>query len=270
MTWPVALFSRLQYKLAIMPVVQSAGVSIHYEVIGQGPPIVLVHGFTGSLEIIGRQNGWIDFLVAQGRTVVGLDCRGHGSSGKPHDPGAYGRHQMPDDVIAVMDAADVERADLMGYSMGGSIATNLLGRYPARFSSVVVGGAGLPSGPVDRKRRAAIAAALETDDVSTITNPTALAMRQSAESRGNDLHALGAMQRSEPITQADDEKTLRQVQVPILVIVGEKDPLLGAAKSLAETVPDAELVVLPNEDHASALLAQGCKEAVAAFLKTTR
>jgi pimeloyl-ACP methyl ester carboxylesterase len=250
-----------------MPVAQSEGVSIHYEVIGEGPPIVLVHGFTGSLEMIGRHFGWIDFLVAQGRKVVGLDCRGHGSSGKPHDPGAYDRHHMPDDVIAVMDAAGVDRADLMGYSMGGSIAINLLSRYPRRFSSVVVGGAGLPSSSADPQRRAAIAAALETDDVSTITDPAALAMRQVAESRGNDLYALGAIQRSEPITQGSDENALRRVRLPVLVVVGGNDPALRSAQLLVETVPHAELVVLPDETHMTALPAQGFKDAVATFLE---
>jgi len=58
-------------------------------VIGESWPIVLVHGFASSLEGKLGRSGWIDFLMAQGRAVVGLDCRGHGRSGKPHDHGAY-------------------------------------------------------------------------------------------------------------------------------------------------------------------------------------
>jgi len=99
-----------------MASVDSAGVPIHYELDGEGPPIVLVHGFITSLEANWRQTGWIDFLVAQGHTVVGLDCRGHGLSGKPHDPSAYDGNQMADDVLAVMDAMGLDRAALMGYS----------------------------------------------------------------------------------------------------------------------------------------------------------
>jgi pimeloyl-ACP methyl ester carboxylesterase len=97
-----------------MPFVMSAGVPIHYEVRGAGPPIVLVHGFASSLEGNWAQSGWVDFLVRRGRTVVGLDCRGHGLSGKPHDPDAYGGNHMPDDVLAVMDAVALERADNKG------------------------------------------------------------------------------------------------------------------------------------------------------------
>jgi pimeloyl-ACP methyl ester carboxylesterase len=82
------------------------------------------------------QSGWIDFLMAQGRAVVGLDCRGYGRSGKPHDPGAYDHNQMADDVIAVMDAAALDRADVMGYFVGGRIAISFLARFPDRISRV--------------------------------------------------------------------------------------------------------------------------------------
>ena len=167
-----------------MPFVISAGVPIHYEVIGAGPPIVLVHGFASSLEGNWGQSGWIDFLVGRGRTVVGLDCRGHGTSGKPHDPDAYGGNHMPDDVLAVMEAAAVESADIMGYSMGVGIAINLLARFPGRFTSVVAGGQGGVRVPVeDAQFRIAIAEALETTDVSTISDPRALRLRRFADSR---------------------------------------------------------------------------------------
>jgi pimeloyl-ACP methyl ester carboxylesterase len=90
-----------------MPTVQSPGVPIYYELIGAGTPILLVHGFAGSFEDWG-QSGWVDFLFAQGRKVVGMDCRGHGRSGKPHDPTTYDDPRMPDDILAVMDAAGLE------------------------------------------------------------------------------------------------------------------------------------------------------------------
>jgi len=65
--------------------------------------------------------------------VVGTDCRGHDRSDKPHDSSAYEDPQMPNDVLAVMDALGLERVDLMGYSMGGAIAINLLARHPGRL-----------------------------------------------------------------------------------------------------------------------------------------
>src|SRR5215471_16797033 len=187
-----------------MPEVQSAGVPIYYEVIGTGTPILLVHGFLSSFEGNWGQSGWIDFLLAQGRQVVGMDCRGHGLSGKPHDPSAYAGDQVPNDVLAVMDAIGLERTDLMGYSIGGRMAIDLLSRVPQRLSAVIVGGAGLRSVPRDLT---ATIEALETDDVSTITDRGALFTRRFAVSRlsdpdslagrHNDLQALAAQSRSD-------------------------------------------------------------------------
>jgi pimeloyl-ACP methyl ester carboxylesterase len=255
-----------------MPTVQSAGVPIFYEVIGTGTPILLVHGFLSSFEGNWGQSGWTDFLVAQGRQVVGMDCRGHGRSGKPHDPRAYEGHQVADGVLAVMDAVGLDRVDIMGYSMGGRIAIDLLARFPERFSAVIAGGAGLRTALPDPSSLAAGGAALETDDVSTITNPAAHFMRQVAEGgptdpTSNDLKALGAAYRSSGWYDPVDEASLHRVQAPVLVVIGEKDQGLALAQRLVETVSHGELVVLAGEDHASAARAQNYKDAVASFLK---
>jgi pimeloyl-ACP methyl ester carboxylesterase len=243
-------------------------VSIHYEVIGQGHPIVLVHGFSSSFEVDWRLSGWVDFLVGEGRQVIGLDCRGHGKSGKPHSPEAYAGNQIPDDVPAVMDAVGIERADVMGYSMGALVTLNPLARNAERFTLAVVAGAGLPRPATDPQRRAALAAALEAADPATISEPTALRFRQSAERRGNDLLALAALQRSER-TQAD-QTALRRLELPLLVVVGEKDEVLGSARQLVAAVPDAELIMLAGEDHQSALAAQSYKKAVGDFCRPGR
>jgi len=259
--------------------VDSAGVPIHYEVVGEGPPVALVHGFALSLEASWARTGWIDFLVAQGHTVVALDCRGHGLSGKPHDPDAYEGNQMADDVIAVLDALGLDRSALMGYSSGGAIVINLLTRFPHRVSSAVVGGAGLMSvsdaaAMIDRN--AVIAAALQADDVSTITDQGALFFRNFALSReaglDNDLKALGACSGRFLRDLAKlDEDALRQIQMPVLAVVGDRDNAnLSRVQRLVETVPGAQLVLLPGEDHFSALPTQAYKDAVAAFLITRR
>jgi pimeloyl-ACP methyl ester carboxylesterase len=265
-----------------MPVVDSAGVPIYYEIAGEGPPIVLVHGYLSSLEGVWGQSGWIEFLVGRARSVVALDCRGHGRSGKPYEPAEYEDPRIPGDVLAVMDAAALERVDLMGYSMGGAIALALLARFPERFTSVIVGGAGLPVTPRNPQLAAAIAAALEADDVSKISDPVARFFREFAESRAHnpqsfadvdpDLRALAAISRGgglRSISEAD-KAALKEVQVPLLVVVGDKDPALTDAQRLSETAPNARLVVVPGEDHLSAIPATAYKEAVAAFLEERR
>ena len=67
----------------------AGGVRIAYEDQGDGAPLILVHGFAASFETNWVAPGWGDRCVAEGRRVVGLDCRGHGASEKPHDPSAY-------------------------------------------------------------------------------------------------------------------------------------------------------------------------------------
>lgn len=185
-----------------MPTVQSGGVPIHYEASGEGQPIVLVHGFSSSFDRDWRKSGWVEFLVGEGHRVIGLDCRGHGSSGKPHSPESYAGNRIPDDVLAVMEAVGVERTHIMGYSMGALVTLNLVSRHAKRFSTAVVGGAGLPSPAFDPQGRAALAEALEAADPATIGDLPALRFRQSIERRRNDLLALAAFQRSER-TQAD-------------------------------------------------------------------
>jgi pimeloyl-ACP methyl ester carboxylesterase len=185
---------------------------------------------------------------------------------------------MQDDVVAVMDAIGVERTDLMGYSMGGAIAVGLLARMPERFTSFIAGGAGVSTARPDQT---AAIEALETDDISTITDPGALLIRRFAESRltdpisvagrDNDLKAAAALLRGRASTAFDPAKlmdALRRVQTPVLAVVGDKDPFLSQAQLLIETVPFGELVVLSGETHPSAISSQKYKEAVASFLKS--
>ena len=261
-----------------MPIVQSAGVPIYYELIGAGPPILLVHGFLSSFEGNWGQSGWVDFLLAQGRQVVSMDCRGHGRSGKPHDPGAYEDPQMPNDVLAVMDVLGLERVDLMGYSMGGGIAIGLLARHPDRFNSVIAGGAGLRLGPGNPQFSEALALAFEAEDISTISHPTARLFRELAESRAHDPHSLNdadpdlyafaaiARRRGGSQTPEDVAAAIKHTQVPLLAVVGDKDPVLPEVQLLKETVPNAQLVTVPGGDHLSTVPSTAYKEAVATFL----
>jgi pimeloyl-ACP methyl ester carboxylesterase len=209
-----------------------------------------------------------------------MDCRGHGLSGKPHDSIAYVGNLVADDVLAVMDAVGLQRVDIMGYSMGGRIAIDLLARVPERFTSVIAGGAGLRSALPDPESLTAGAEALEADDVSRITNPGQLALRQLAESRltdpasiaglNNDLKALAACTgivkgiTYDPVERID---ALRRVETPVLAVVGDNDRILSEAQLLIQTVPSGELVVLPGEDHVSAVRSHLYKDAVASFLQ---
>jgi pimeloyl-ACP methyl ester carboxylesterase len=89
-------------------------------------------------------------------------------------------------------------------------------------------------------------------------------MRRLAESGANDLHALAAMQHAERTPPDDD--ALNRLNLPVLVIVGDQDPVLNSARQLAETVPNAALKIIPGADHLGAIASPAYKRAVAQFL----
>src|SRR6266550_8446066 len=95
------------------------GTRIAFDTEGNGPPVVLVHGFGASRAITWKNTGWYQTLMRAGHRVVAMDCRGHGESEKPHDIDSYEEGRMAADIVSVLDGLNIAAADAMGYSMGG-------------------------------------------------------------------------------------------------------------------------------------------------------
>src|SRR5688572_25411690 len=93
----------------------SDGVEIAYELSGEGPPILLIHGFASNKEVNWRDTGWVKVLVAAGRMVIAVDNRGHGASAKLYDSSAYSTAIMARDSIALLDHLGIAKTDVMGY-----------------------------------------------------------------------------------------------------------------------------------------------------------
>jgi pimeloyl-ACP methyl ester carboxylesterase len=118
-------------------VFDSGGVRIHYIVEGKGEPVVLIHGFAVDLTLNWAAPGIIKAL-ADRYQVIAIDDRGYGRSDKPHDPQKYGRN-MVSDVARLLDHLSIRKAHIVGYSMGGRIASASLIDYPERVRSAVLG-----------------------------------------------------------------------------------------------------------------------------------
>jgi pimeloyl-ACP methyl ester carboxylesterase len=245
----------------------SDGVTIAFDDSGEqrsGRTLVMVHGFASNRYENWRRVGWYDALERKAIRAVALDCRGHGESGKPHDPAAYDRTAMAHDPVALMDHLGIERADLMGYSMGARLALAAALDHPGRFGNLILGGVGgrlLERGPSDDR----MAAAMEAADPATIGDPLMRSFRHFADEQKEDRLALAACSRgpSRPLEPA----MLAALRLPVLVVVGSRDNLAGNPEGLTSAIAGARHVTLPGCDHFSAIPHALFKAAVFDFLE---
>lgn len=251
----------------------SDGVQIRYVVRGSGPPVVLVHGFMVNTEINWVGPGIVDSL-AHHYTVVALDLRGHGASDKPHEAAAYGT-AFVDDVVRVLDHLEIERAHVVGYSMGALIALNLLVAHPERVVSAVLGGFGWrtpglgpPDGVVQIRAQLEQAALGETTlaDIIAASEGIDLPAPVRAALNRNDLAALKAVQAGDEALLGIPETALRANRVPILAIVGELDWARPDAEAMVEIASDAEIEVIPAATHVNAFAHPLFLDAIGRFL----
>ena len=242
------------------------GVTLAYERHGEGPAIVLVHGFGSSRMQNWKSTGWFGGLPEAGFSIVAMDCRGHGDSGKPHDAAAYGHDRMADDVVTVMDACSLEAPLVCGYSMGGFIGLRLLAAHADRVAKLAVCGVGanyLKDSVTSPTARMALADALLTEDKDSITDPRGKMFRAFADQPGKDRLALAACMRG--MSPHLPLATLAALAQPILVVCGEKDETAGPPGPLADVFADGRAVVVPNKDHMSAVGDRNTRQAVIGF-----
>lgn len=236
----------------------SGGVRIRYVDHGAGAPVVLVHGFTGSIERSWIETGVLPELARDYR-VIAFDLRGHGGSDKPHEPRAYDEVGL--DVIRLLDHLGISRAHVVGYSLGGIIVAKLLTTHPERFRSAVLGAAAYRRAQSERSDREADAAAREIEAgvyraliVSTAPTdeppPDEAAIRQRSRdiARINDLLAHAALMRARRALLVTDAE-IAAVRVPCLAVVGAADPALPRIKAMQAVWPGLELEIVPGAAH---------------------
>lgn len=245
----------------------SDGVNIHYEDVGEGPPILLIHGFGSNIFMNWKYPGWVDALVGSGRRVVAIDNRGHGKSEKLYDQQAYGAPTMAEDARRLLDHLAIDQVDVVGYSMGTRIAAFLSVNHPHRINRAVWGGMGiaLVRGVGNHEP---IAAALEAETVDDVTDPTGLPFRLFAEKTGSDRLALAACMRSPRKKLLEDD--IAGISIPVLIAVGTKDNVAGSPAELAALMPNAEVLAIPDRDHMVAVGDKVFKEGALKFLESDR
>src|SRR5271166_1842395 len=229
-----------------------------------GEPILLIHGFASNHHVNWVNPRWVETLVHAGRRVVAFDNRGHGESQKLYAPADYRSHLMARDAANLLAHLEIERADVMGYSMGARIASFLALAEPRRVRALIFGGlgdrlvhgAGLPEG---------IAEAMEAPSLESLTDPTQRMFRAFAEQTKSDLAALAACIRGS--RQSLTPAAVGRIAAPTLIAVGTHDAVAGDGHKLAAIMRNATALDIPGRDHNLAVGDRVFKAGALAFLE---
>ena len=256
---------------ALAAIVTDDGVTLHAEEAGQGEPLVFIHEFAGDHRSWESQ---VRFFSAAYR-CVSYAARGYPPSGVPTDPAAYSQARAVADTIAVLDGLGIDRAHLVGLSMGGFTALHMVMSHPDRVLSAVVAGAGYGAQPeradAFRTESMLTAAAFAAEGAAKVAeryavgparvqfqnkNPRGWAEFAAALAEHSDLGSaltMRGVQAARPSLYALTDE-LAKVRVPVLVMVGDEDEgCLEPALMLKRTIPTAGLAVLPRTGHTANL-----------------
>lgn len=239
------------------------GVELAWRETGDGRPVVLLHGLMGSGALMAG-DGLAAAVAARGYRVIAPDLRGHGESGRPHDPARYPRDVLADDGLALIEHLGLDDYYLGGYSLGGKMVLRLLARG-ARPTGAIVGGQGLDALDAESDRTPGhrrMLATLANGDAFEPGSPEE-GWAKWATQTGVDPRAVGYVLDSFVATPKD---ALRDVPTPTLVVVGDGDIRGASADELAALLPNGRLVRVPG-DHLTALAAPEFTDAVLDFLK---
>jgi pimeloyl-ACP methyl ester carboxylesterase len=253
----------------------SNGVKIRYVDVGRGEPVVLIHGFSSSLDANWGATRVLDTLAKDFR-VIALDCRGHGKSDKPHEAAQYGK-EMIEDVARLMDHLSLPKAHIVGYSMGGAIAGKFITSHPERAITATFGGSAPRIGwtAQNEKDSQELVASLESGQgirplilrLAPPGEPKPSEEVVAAQSRAalgrNDALALAAVQRGNK-EQTVTVAAVRALKMPLLAVVGSADPIKAGVDVFKSVSPSLRVVVIDGATHSGVRGAPSRPEFVAA------
>ncbi|WP_298269879.1 alpha/beta fold hydrolase [uncultured Bradyrhizobium sp.] len=225
------------------------GVEIYYEIHGNGPPLILTHGYSSTSAM---WQGQIEALSKRHRLIL-WDMRGHGQSDYPDNPDAYSEAHTVGDIAALLDAAGADKAVVGGLSLGGYMSLAFHRAHPERVRALLIIDTG-PGFKKDEAREVWNKRARDTGDrfdregldmLKSLSPERASVTHRNA--RGLALAARGMLaQRDARVIES-----LPDIKVPSLVVVGADDtPFLAASDYMAAKIPGAQKAVIPNAGHA--------------------
>jgi pimeloyl-ACP methyl ester carboxylesterase len=242
--------------------------SIHFEVHGKGPTVLLSHGFSGST------NTWEKIIepLAKSFQVVIWDIRGHGKSDSPDDMSHYTRDKTIEDMLALLDHVGEKKAHIGGHSLGGYLSIEAYRRHPELFNSLLL----FNTGPGFKKveaRDAWNARCLKDAEKFEIRHAEQMSLPEDDRREGSHRSLMGVARAARGILPQDDGlviASLPDIKVPALVLVGDQDHAFkNAAEYMGIKIPKAKSVVIKDAGH-NAMLDQpdAVVDAVFDFLGT--
>jgi len=247
-----------------MPEAIIQGVSLHYEIHGEGFPLILCHEFAGDSRSWKYQAGFFE----QYYRVITYDARGYPPSTVPAGVSSYSQEQAVEDLGGVLDHLGFMQAHVGGFSMGGSVALNFALQYPERVRSLMIAGVGTGSANPDlfRQRSIEFARRLETEGIATMADyprgPQRVQLLRKSPKRwqefadqlsqhsslGLAMTLRGVLGRRPSIFEL--EPKMRAFHAPTLIVVGdEDDPCLEPSLFMKRCICSSGLVVLPQTGH---------------------
>ena len=223
-------------------------IRLHYEKQGSGPPLVLLHGNGEDGSYFARQME--DF--SRDFTVYALDTRGHGQS--PRGTAPFTISQFADDLLAFLDSEGLERPDLLGFSDGGNIALTFALRHGDRVGRLVLNGANLSPRGVK----------------PSVQIPIVLGYHMASLFPGEKARHNAGLLRLMVKEPHIDPAELKQLTMPVLVIVGDRDMIRpDHSRLIAEHIPGAQFVELPGDHFIANKSPEAFNRAVRAFFRET-
>lgn len=238
-----------------MPFATNNWVKIHYEVEGQGPPLLIQHGFSSSLDTW-YETGFVRGLSPEYRLIM-VDARGHGKSDKPHDPKAYEAGVVVRDLTAILDDLKIQQTNYYGYSYGARVGMQVARLAMSRLNSLILGGTNPSNINGDAStQRIKVYEEMEKNpglsmaDIIAILEASngQMTPEQRVRVMQNDVRALIACGKAF-YAWPDTLAVLTKLDIPCLIMDGEADRYYPAVKESVAMMRNTTLVTFPGLNH---------------------